>query len=62
MLPGRGRLPVRSIFSGWYMGSCKAEPLMSLVRAPARSAASSTYCIAFSVEEPGRKVPPTATI
>jgi hypothetical protein len=48
--------------SGWYSGSCSEEPLMSLVLAPARRAASSTYFMALSVEELARNVPPTATM
>ena len=40
----------------------RAGPLMRRVRAPARSAALSTCCMAFFVEDPGRNVPPTATI
>jgi hypothetical protein len=48
--------------SGWYNGNCSEEPLMSLVFAPARSAAASTYRMARSVVEFARKVPPTATM
>src|ERR1700675_4926318 len=36
------------------------DPEMRLVRAPARSAALSTYSMAFSVDELARSVPPTA--
>ena len=53
---------LRSGLPGSYMGSCRDEPLMSRVFAPARCAAASTCLMAFSVEELARSVPPTATI